>query len=58
MRAPLPGAAQASEGKLVIEIVAAFNLEDCLIAVRPPSKHCGQAVASDVILQDMHSIAS
>ena len=33
MRAPPLGGAQAVEGKLVIEIVAAFELEDCLIAV-------------------------
>ena len=32
MRAPVSTVAQNPDGKLIIEIVAAFKLEDCLIA--------------------------
>ncbi len=35
MRAPVSNVVQNPDGKLIIEIVAAFKLEDCLIAASP-----------------------
>ena len=37
MRAPVSNIVQNPDGKLIIEIVAAFKLEACLIAASPPS---------------------
>ena len=51
MRAPPLGGAQAVEGKLVIEIVAAFELEDCLIAV----KHV-PSFATHWVMRELHCL--
>ena len=43
MRAPAASVVQNPDSKLIVEIVAAFNLDDCLIAVSTFLAHGGLA---------------